>query len=42
MRVAHLKTKMYCFDRRENEETEIDVERNDQHKLNCYAQKFYQ
>ena len=35
------KRKMYCFDRREDEGTEIDVERNYQHKLNCYDQKFY-
>lgn len=35
------KRTMYCFDRREDDDTETDVERDDQYELNCYDQKFY-
>ena len=36
------KRTMYCFDQREDDETSIDVDRNDRFSLNCFDQKTYQ
>ena len=35
------KRTMYCFDRRDDDEIEIDVERNERFSLNCFDQKTY-